>query len=198
MLKNAPFYRRHPIICLTILAAFAATQLNRDAIQAPVAGGQGTDHDRYHEKTFAVTRVVDGDTLDIEAPDQRKPATRIRLWGVDTPEVAGSPRGDMHWGSQASQFAKETLTGRQVRLSLLDRTRDRYGRLLAYVYLADTGEMFNEMLVTKGHAYADVRFDHPQLSEFVQQESAARAARKGLWADITPQGMPTWRRKLER
>jgi micrococcal nuclease len=184
-------------LAVLLVLAVVLTRVDRDAVIAPaeVVGG---DVERYHDHIFAVVKVVDGDTLDIDAPDQGKLWTRIRLWGVDTPEVAGSPKGAMHWGAEASRFAKETLTDRDVRVELLERTRDRYGRLLAYVYETESGHMFNERLVAAGHAYADVRFDHPYMNLFLNRESASRAQQKGLWAKVTIDEMPSWRQKLEK
>ncbi len=160
---------------------------------------QTDDHARYHDRSFRVARIVDGDTLDIEVPDGDKPVTRIRLWGVDTPETRHSPHGEMHFGPQASSFAKTTLEGRSVHVVLsLDRTRGKYGRLLAYVYLDRGGSMFNEMLVEEGYAYADLRFKHHYYRQFKQIEKRARREGRGLWADVTPEQMPAWKQRFER
>jgi len=159
----------------------------------------GTDHDRYHNRMFRVARVVDGDTLDIDVPDGNKPMTRIRLWGVDTPEVKGSPKGEMYFGPQASEFAKRILTGRSVYVVLApEKTRGKYGRLLAYVMLDRGGKMFNELLLEKGLAYADRRFPHAYRKQFEAIEKRARRAGVGLWADITIEKMPGWRQRFER
>jgi len=154
--------------------------------------------DRFDNRLFTVVNVVDGDTVDLDVSDGRRPTTRIRLWGVDTPEVAASPTGAMYWGDQASQFSKQTLQGRTVRLELIEgETRDKYNRLLAYVHLPESGEMFNEMLLRGGHAYADSRFKHPYRERFVELERAAHAAHVGLWRDVTRRQMPGWRQKRE-
>jgi len=79
------------------------------------------DWSRYHQQTFLVARVVDGDTFDIHAPDQGKLVTRIRLWGVDTPEVSRSKKGNMHFGPEASAFAKQTLEDRKVYIVLASK-----------------------------------------------------------------------------
>jgi len=179
-----------------LVIVVALNRVHRPDITAPPAEG---DYARYHQKTFNVVKVVDGDTLDIDLPDGRFETTRIRLWGVDTPEVAGSPRGAMYWGATASAFAKRTLIGRRVRLELLERnTRGKYKRLLAYVYLADSNEMFNEMLLTAGHAYADTRFAHPRRDHFIALEAAAREKGTGLWKNVTTDQMPKWRQHFTR
>ncbi len=158
------------------------------------------DTARYHDKTFAVVHVVDGDTLDIAAPDpgNGKSKTRIRLWGVDCPEIAHGGSGNMHFGPQATAFAKENLSGEvQVVLSP-KRTRDRYGRLLAYVFMVPGGAMFNELLIEEGFAYADPRFDHHYETRFAAAERRAREKRVGLWGGVKLADMPKWRQKREK
>ncbi len=162
---------------------------------APVAND---DASRYHDRTFRVARVVDGDTLDIDVPDGDKQVTRIRLWGVDTPEVAGRGKPDMHFGPEASAFAKTTLEGKSVHVVLSpDRTRGLYGRLLAYVFLERGGRMFNEMLLEEGYAYADLRFAHTYKKRFETLDKRARRARVGLWANISLEKMPSWKQRFE-
>ncbi|GMU37947.1 MAG: thermonuclease family protein [Phycisphaerae bacterium] len=159
---------------------------------------RGDDVRRYHGCTFRVVNVVDGDTFDLAVPDGEHPVTRVRLWGVDTPEVAGSRDGAMHFGAEASVFAKSALRDREVYV-VLDplKTRDFYGRLLAYVHPARGEPSFNETLVVTGHAYADLRFDHAYAARFEALEKDARARRAGLWADLTPERLPAWRQRID-
>lgn len=146
-----------------------------------------------------MTHVVDGDTFDIEAPDGNKPVTRIRLWGVDTPEIGHGGQPVMHFGREAAAFAERTLTGRKVHVVLSPkRSRGKYGRLLAYVFLERGGRMFNEMLLEEGYAYADLRFSHHYYDRFKTIEKQARKHGVGLWADVTLDEMPAWKRRFER
>jgi micrococcal nuclease len=164
--------------------------------RAPVADDDWT---RYHDRSFAVKRVLDGDTLIIEAPDRDKEVTRIRLWGVDTPELARGKKAGMHFGTEAKAFAERTLMGRRVHVVLSPkRTRGKYGRLLAYVYLERGGRMFNELLLEEGYAYADLRFPHHYFKQFKAVEKRARKDGVGLWAGITRQQMPQWKQRFER
>jgi micrococcal nuclease len=96
--------------------------------------------------TVKVTRVVDGDTIDISPSVQGR--SRVRLIGMDTPEVYSSTQP---YGPEASAFAKQELEGEEVSLELDVQKIDPYGRILAYVYLPD-GEMFNEVLLEEGYA----------------------------------------------
>lgn len=164
--------------------------------RTPVAGD---DQARYHDRTFRVARIIDGDTLDIDVPDRDKPVTRIRLWGVDSPETGDGPKPLMHFGLEAKAYAKDTLTGRTVHVVLSpERTRGKYGRLLAYVFLKRGERMFNEMLLEEGYAYADLRFPHHYFDRFKQIEKQARKDGRGLWADVTPDKMPSWKQRFER
>lgn len=151
---------------------------------------------KYHCKIFTVVKVVDGDTLDIDAPDKEHEYTRIRLWGVDTPETAHSSTGAAYFGAEASTFATELALGKQVTIYLEkdSRTRDKYGRLLAYVQIPD-GRFLNEVLLEEGYAYADSRFRHSFYNKYKQLESAARGGERGLWLKVTPDQMPKWRQK---
>ena len=168
-----------------------------DRLRTPV----GSDHDRYHNQTFTCVNVVDGDTLDIGVPDADRITTRIRLWGVDTPESEVSPRGAMHFGAEASAFTKSQVLFQPVRVVLApDRARDKYDRLLAYVYYRGNGRderMLNEELIAGGYGYADSRFDHVWKQRFRDLEAAARKDQLGLWKDVTPARMPEWRQRYE-
>jgi len=80
----------------------------------------GADRQRYHNKIFTVVKVVDGDTIDIGVPDavNNKPYTRIRLWGVDTPETVHPTRAVMHYGPEASAFVKKNTLNKDVKVFL--------------------------------------------------------------------------------
>jgi len=164
--------------------------------QAQYAGWGGDDRTRYQSRAFTCTNIVDGDTIDIDIPDGRYEQSRLRLWGVDTPEVSGKGRREMHFGPQASQFTTKKLLNKEVYIELAaDRTRDIFGRVLAYVYLQESGELFNALIIEQGYAYADTRFDHPKMGLFVQLEEEARQESRGLWKNLQAEQMPGWRRK---
>jgi micrococcal nuclease len=119
-----------------------------------------------------VTRVVDGDTVVLAGPG------RARLIGVDTPEVYG---GAECFGPQASAFAKRTLAGREVSYTVGRERRDRYGRLLVYLWLED-GRSFNGMLVAGGYARTlTIRPNDLHARTFGRLAAAARGRHAGLW-----------------
>ena len=193
-----PRWRRRPLLSgIVLVVAVVAVVARRSA--GPVAPAGGDDQERYHGKTFRVARVVDGDTIDLAVADGQHARTRVRLWGVDTPEVAGSPSGEMYYGPQASALAKTALEGREViPLLIKGDTRGKYGRLLAYLQIPGTDVTFNERLIATGHGYADWRFEHPYKKHFLDVERRARQSRKGLWADVRPEQMPGWRQRNAR
>ena len=149
---------------------------------------------KYHEKTFRVVKVVDGDTLDVDIPDGDHDSTRIRLWGVDTPETVKPDTPVQHYGPEATRFVRRAADCGSVTLRLNEtRTRGKFGRLLAYVILPD-GRNLNRELIATGHGYADPRFEHPLKREFKLAQNSARDARRGLWAKVTEKDLPPYLR----
>ncbi len=162
------------------------------------AGGSSPadDHARYHDQSFLVVNVLDGDTLDLAVADGDRPVTRVRLWGVDAPEIVHGSAAAAHFGAEAHRFVDEMLSGRVVHVVLAPQgTRGKYGRLLAYIHIERGGEMFNETLLSQGLAYADPRFDHPYRRTFLDMEQRARRSATGLWAGVDPGKMPSWRQR---
>jgi len=157
----------------------------------------GDDFQRYDGKSFKVTYIVDGDTLDIDVADDKYDHTRIRLLGIDTPEVKNRRQDAMYYGPEASRFASRTALGKEVTV-LLDKesgTRDKYGRLLAHVLLAD-GRGVNEELVRKGFAYVDLRFENERFDRYVQLEVEARETAAGLWKEVSKEQLPRWLQRM--
>ncbi len=153
---------------------------------------QGADWPRYHGRIVRVVHVVDGDTLDVNLSDGRETYTRVRLWGVDTPESVKPDHPVEHFALEAGAFTRQMVDGRCVRLELLPhRMRDKYGRVLAYVYLDDE-RMLNRVLIEQGLGYADSRFAHRYQREFRDLQAEARAAGRGLWARVRPEDLPDY------
>jgi len=147
----------------------------------------------YDGKTFAVVRVIDGDTLDVDRPDGDYPQTRVRLWGVDTPETKKPETPVQHFGPEATAFTRDLCAGKNVRLGLEPgrRRRDKHGRLLAWVHLPD-GRLLNRVLVAQGYAYADPRYRHHLYRELRGLQTEARKARRGLWKDVREKDLPNY------
>ncbi len=163
---------------------------------AGVFGYRGGDRMRYDGAIATVTRVVDGDTLDVDLPDGDRAITRIRLRGIDCPEIALGPDGhDDPYGPEATESALILVLDKRVRIALdpMRKTRDRYGRLLAYVYLTDTDESLNERLLEEGLARANRRFPHVFSFRFGNIEKRAKRSGVGLWGDRSAKTMPSSR-----
>lgn len=132
---------------------------------------------------YQVTRVVDGDTIvvDIDGVSEK-----VRLIGVDTPETVHPTKGVEPYGKEASNFTKAQLEGKKVRLEFDVQERDKYGRLLAYIWLDN--KLFNETLVEKG--YAQIATFPPNVKyveRFKAAQQRAREANLGLWGVLPEQ-----------
>jgi micrococcal nuclease len=151
-----------PFVVAAVLAALVVAQRS-----GPDAGAPGR-----HAAT--VERVVDGDTVRLVGLGS------VRLIGVDTPEVYGG-RVEC-FGPEASAFAKSKLApGTRVRYRVGVEPRDRYGRLLAYVWLRD-GRLFNDLLVERGYASTLTIPPNDRLAaRFRAAERRARNRRLGMW-----------------
>lgn len=153
---------------------------------------------RYHAKTFSVVRVIDADTLQIDAPDGRDPTTTVRFLGIDAPEMGDAETEPVYFARQSAEFARGLALGKDVTLYLDEGgdSRGYYGRLLAYIELPD-GAFLNEMLVYEGYAYADLRFRHSYYQKYRQLEASARALGKGLWAEVSREQLPPWLQRMQ-
>ncbi len=136
---------------------------------------------------YPVVYVYDGDTIQIQMDGRRE---KVRLQGIDTPEVGGPYVGVECFGREASQRAHSLLDGQQVRLAQdpNDDTRDRYGRLLAYVWTAD-GTFVNLAQVRDGfaHVYHGNR-RWLYYDTFLAAQRSAEQAAVGLWSPATCDG----------
>jgi len=147
-----------------LLSALAVTGCSEPA--ADTAGG-GT------RTTARVTKHTDGDTLWLSG------IGKVRLIGVDTPEVYGQAEC---YGREASAFVERTVPlGGEVRYRLGVDERDRYGRALAYVWLPD-GRFLNRLLVARGYAQPLTVPPNVEYEDlFVRVARHAREAGSGLW-----------------
>jgi micrococcal nuclease len=126
-----------------------------------------------------VTRVVDGDTVAVRAAGGQD---TVRYIGIDTPESVKPNTPVQCYAKAASHRNAELVAGRSVRLVVGAEARDRYGRLLAYVYRADDGRFVNEELVAGGFARTlTIAPNDRYARRFAARAAAARAAGRGLW-----------------
>jgi len=131
---------------------------------------------------YPVVRVIDGDTLEVYINGQTE---KVRLIGVDTPETVHPSKPVECFGIEASNKAKAILEGKSVRLESdpSQGDRDKYQRLLRYVFLEDNTN-FNQMMIKQGYAHEyTYNLPYKYQAEFKQAEEKARTNKAGLWAD---------------
>lgn len=128
-----------------------------------------------------VVRIVDGDTIRVRTSEREE---AVRYIGIDTPEVRHPRLGKQPFGPEASAANRALVEGREVILVFDVAERDRYGRLLAYVYLPD-GTFVNAELVARGFArVSTVPPNVRHAQDFLRLEREAREAGRGMWKGI--------------
>lgn len=133
-------------------------------------------------KTFyKVDHVVDGDTIELTVNGRKE---KVRLIGINTPETVDPRKSVECFGKEASDKMKELASGNLVYLEYDDTQglRDKYNRLLAYVYLEDD-QMLNRKMVAEGYAH-EYTYGTPYKyqKEFRELQNFARTQGRGLWA----------------
>jgi micrococcal nuclease len=128
--------------------------------------------------TAQVLRVVDGDTISVRVGGHTE---RVRYIGIDTPESVKPGTPVQCFAERAAAANAALVAGRRVRLVGDAEQRDRYGRLLAYVY-RDDGSFVNAMLVRDGYARTlTIPPNVAHAAEFLRLARAAREDGRGLW-----------------
>lgn len=132
---------------------------------------------------YEIIEFADGDTISVSMDGATE---RVRLIGVDTPETHDPRKAVQCFGQAAADFTKQLIGSQRVRLeSDPDNTnRDRYSRLLRYVYLPD-GRMVNREIIAGGYGFAYTHFPFSRSVEFKQLEQEARQANRGLWGSCS-------------
>lgn len=171
--KTRRRFHRRPYRALAIGLALVALLVARYNWRAPLP-----PHplEPLAEGTYAVERVVDGDTIVVA------PQATVRLIGVDTPETVRPEHPVEPFGPEATAFAQAFLSGGAARLAF-DRERfDRYGRHLAYVWV--NGRMLNEELLRAGLARYEPQFRYSESvkGRFRQAQKQAQNAHLGIWS----------------
>jgi micrococcal nuclease len=161
---------------VVLLAVLAAAALAR---WLPSSGGS---HASSSTRTAAVIdHPIDGDTIAVRTRGGR--SVHVRLLGIDTPETVDPRRPVGCYGPEASAYTKHLVTGRTVTLRYDRELHDRYGRFLAYVWLAGPRPVFvNAELVRRGYARSypfPPNTAHAAL--FAGLERSAAVAGRGLW-----------------
>ena len=144
-----------------------------------------------------IERVIDGDTAIVSFvfdDGSKYQKERVRFLGVDTPETVHPNKPVQYYGKEASDFTKAQLTDKTIWLQTDVGVKDRYDRMLAYVWLKEPTEkelddedtireyMFNARLLLDGYAQLmTVQPNSRYANLFVHFQREARQANKGLW-----------------
>jgi endonuclease YncB( thermonuclease family) len=178
---------RRTLACLVVLGLLAAscgtdngpaieTQAEPAASVAPGVSGSSDDT----RTPGVIVRVLDGDTVDVNIAGNEE---RIRLIGIDTPEPIGGYRDAECFGIEASDYTKRMLpVGTRVRLERDIELRDKFDRLLGYIYREQDNLFVNLDLIESGYA-TDFAFE-PNTTYAARFEDAANSAKAlnlGLW-----------------
>ncbi len=133
---------------------------------------------------YHVMKFDDGDTIMV---DMNGVEEKIRFIGVDTPETKDPRKPVQCFGKAASAFTKDLIGTQDVRLEAdpQNTNRDRYDRLLRYVYLPD-GTLVNAKLIEEGYGFAYTGFPFSKMEQFKQLQTQAREQNRGLWGSCTP------------
>ncbi|MCA9554242.1 MAG: thermonuclease family protein [Myxococcales bacterium] len=195
---------RHLLFVTLLLGAAGCGGFERK----PIDGGTtnpdaGTERDAGYNGmpsgAIQVRTVLDGDTIIVGAnatvrtPDgQAMDGTKIRLIGIDSPEIAHAPDPADCWGDEAHEFTRGLVGGRIVTLDYdplhcappgaVTGCRDDYGRLLAYVIIGE--KTLNQELLSTGNArvFRGARFQHRDTTLYNALEAEAKAAGLGMWS----------------
>jgi endonuclease YncB( thermonuclease family) len=163
---------RHLAFILLLGIIFPTSAITAQGVQSPAA----------------VVRVVDGDTVDVQLEDGQ--TERVRLIGIDTPEVVDPRKPVQCFGREASAHAHELLDGQSVAIEMdaSQGQRDVFGRLLAYVWLAD-GRNFGQVMIADGFAHEyTYNLPYAYLDAFTAAQDTAIANQVGLWSLATCAG----------
>lgn len=160
--------RPTPGFCLLVLIALGI------GFRLSTEGGKPAP--LYPRYSVDVAFVIDGDTF--ETAD----GARVRLLGIDSPEVAHHDKPGEPWGEESAKWLKEQIENRTVILEESTVQKDRYGRLLGWIYLQD-GTLINERCLAEGHAELLDRFGLPAAYEARLRAAASKgkSQQRGMW-----------------
>ena len=157
-----------------VLAIVIAVLLFRNFSPSVTTNGFANRDDLYQ-----VMRIIDGDTVEIEYEGA---LTSVQLIGVNAPETVHPRKPVEPYGKEATAFLQKLVLNRFVYFEFDGDKKDKYDRLLAYIY-RDSDDLFvNVEIIRKGYGRTDARFPFKYMKLFEYHESQARTARKGVWS----------------
>ena len=187
--SRIPSRSSHPLIFFVLLLTIFFFAAQRFYVHAPRSSSH-VDVNESEYADIAVIYIYDGDTIKLANGE------KVRFVGIDTPESsenkklfrdAARSHQDVHeiirMGHAAASYTRSLLAGRRVRLEFDIEKRDKYGRLLAYVYRVEDGLFINEDIIRNGYAYPmTIPPNILHADEFKRLFREAQKSRRGLWA----------------
>ena len=174
-------YRRRKISLLSLIIALIVVILSQTSLVKDASKNAQQDNPGL----YTINHYVDGDTI---AVDMNGSVETVRFIGVDTPETHKPNTPVQCYGPEAADHTRQVISQfGKVRLQAdpLDTNRDRYGRLLRYVYLPD-GTLLDEQIIKQGYGFAYLSFPFSKKSIFAADETAAQTAKLGVWGVCKP------------
>jgi micrococcal nuclease len=179
-MRRFTYRRRHLSLVTLLIALFIIVGQQYGWFERINAALSTHDPGLYH-----IVKYDDGDTIVV---DMNGTSETIRFIGVDTPETHKPNTPVQCGGPEAAAYTKQRLQAYgQVRLQsdALSSNRDRYNRLLRYIYTPD-GTLLNEELIQKGYGFAYTYFPFTKSALFTKDEATAKQAKLGLWSHCQP------------
>jgi micrococcal nuclease len=165
---------------LGILLVVAVAGYTAGARGGPASGSRSHEPGATKPSAGRVLRVVDGDTIQVQVGGRPE---KVRYIGVDTPESVKPGTPVQCYAKRASAYNEHLIAGKRVRLVYDAERRDRYGRLLAYVYRRRDGLFVNAALVRGGYARVlTIPPDDAHAGEFRRLAAGAQRAGRGMWS----------------
>jgi micrococcal nuclease len=175
------FSQKKILIAAVVLLSLLVVRLanyNKPSYKADgarYAHGLYLENEPDQKRLYIVKRVIDGDTIVLTNGD------RIRYIGINTPEIHHLQKGVEYCGKEAAEFNRKLVLGRLVRLEFDKERFDKYGRILAYVYLQDR-TFVNAELVGQGYARVmTIKPNTKYANLFKRLQEKAKAKRLGVW-----------------
>lgn len=168
---------------LILVVAFIAFQFPKPQIQSPKKNVLSTQNSTVlpqNSDLVLVTKVIDGDTIDVFLNGKTE---KVRVIGINTPETVDPRKPVECFGRQASDKAKSLLLNQTVRVEFdpTQSNRDKYNRLLRYVFINNQTD-FGLQMIKEGYAY-EYTYDAPYKfqAKYKQAQKEAENSRVGLW-----------------
>jgi micrococcal nuclease len=180
-MRSLRYWQRHKLKLVVLAFIFIAVIIS----QSGWLGQASQTAQQNNPGLYSVNHYVDGDTISV---DMNGSVETVRFIGVDTPETHKPNTPVQCYGPEAAAHTKQVISQYgKVRLQAdpLDTNRDRYGRLLRYVYLPD-GTLLDEQIITQGYGFAYLSFPFSKKDQFAADQLAAQTAKLGLWAKCQP------------